>query len=143
MIGSILAVCTGNICRSPLAEAYLRERLPKVRVTSAGVGALVGEPVAEHAVTVAEEAGLQLDEHRGRQVDGAAVRGSDLILVMERGQQAWIESRYPHARGRIFLLGHWSEGTEVPDPYGRDLDAFRLAFSRIRDYCDAWIARLP
>src|SRR5690606_6892784 len=115
MFERILVVCVGNICRSPMAEALLREALPGRRVSSAGIGALVGEPADPLAVQLMRERGLDIGAHRGRQLDEPLLRENDVLLVMERGHREWIESRWPQARGRVYRWGHWSD-FEVPDP---------------------------
>lgn len=142
---SILTVCTGNICRSPLAEARLRQRLAEagadVHVASAGVGALVDEPADPHAVTVAAELGMDLSTHRGQQLTLSLGEAYELILVMENGQKEWIVSRYPVLQGRVYRLGHWQD-LDIPDPYGRSLQRFRAAASQIDLAVDHWLERI-
>lgn len=142
MINRILVVCTGNICRSPLAEALLRAQLPDLHVGSAGIGALVGFPADPNAVEVGVEQGLDLSEHAARQLDEALVAESDLILAMDNSHVAWINKNFPHARGRAFLLGHWDAGSEVPDPYGGSLDNFRQAYELAQPLATSWVQRL-
>lgn len=142
MINRILVVCTGNICRSPLAEALLRSQLPDLHVSSAGIGALVGHSADPNAVAVAEEQGLDLSAHKARQLDSALVAESELVLVMDNSHLNWINQQYPHARGRVFLLGHWRDGAEVPDPYGHSLASFRKAYELLRPFAQSWVQRL-
>lgn len=142
MIKRILVVCTGNICRSPLAEALLRAELPELNVASAGIGALVGEPADPNALEIAAEQGLDVDDHIARQLDDNLVAESDLILVMDKGHADWINQNFPHARGRVFLLGHWNDEAEVPDPYGRSIESFRKVYDLIRPFAQSWVARL-
>ena len=68
MFNSILVICTGNICRSPLGERFLRKMLPDKRIDSAGTGALVGHAADESASKIAVLNGLTLDGHQGRQL---------------------------------------------------------------------------
>lgn len=142
MIRNILVVCTGNICRSPLAEALLRARLPECGVTSAGVGALVGRPVEAHAAAVAEAAGLDLSAHRARQITLEMATAQDLLLMMDAGHLAWVNQRYPELRGRSFLLGHWQAKRDVPDPYQQPRAAFERAFALIQEDAAKWVERL-
>lgn len=142
----ILVVCVGNICRSPMAAALLAEALSGKgeearQVESAGIGALVGAPADPKAVELMEERGLGLAGHRGRQLDGELLRSHDLVLVMERGHQAWIESRWPEARGRVYRWGHWSD-FEVPDPYKKDESAFREVLALIERGLAEWKEKL-
>ena len=83
MFDSILVVCTGNICRSPIGEQLLRQLLPGKQITSAGIFGLEGSPADIHAQDVARRHGLSLGEHRARKLTPQIMRESDLILVME------------------------------------------------------------
>lgn len=143
MFQNILVLCTGNICRSPMAEAVLRTRLAKdaIRVGSAGTGALVGYPADPLAVEVAHEFGFDLSQHRGRQATTPLLTSADLVLVMTRAHADWVHGMAPPLRGRVQLLGRWRD-LEIPDPYGQDRQAFGSVFEQI-DACIAdWLPRL-
>ncbi|WP_243317502.1 low molecular weight protein-tyrosine-phosphatase [Geothrix paludis] len=154
-IRRILVLCEGNHCRSPLAEALLRKALdPGIEVRSAGLGALVAQPAHEETRRLAAELGLDLEAHRGRQVSPELIRDSDLVLVMDRAQKEACEALTPHARGRVFLLGHWlsseGEGTdagktggqEIADPIQGGPEAHRLACEHIQGAIQTWLPRL-
>jgi len=142
MFEKILVVCVGNICRSPMGEALLSQALPDTsRVSSAGIGALVDEPADTKVLELMRERGLDMSMHRGRQLDEALLRANDLLLVMERGHQEWIESRWPQARGRVYRLGHWSN-FDIPDPYRKDEAAFREVLALIERGIMEWKERL-
>ena len=142
---SILVLCEGNYCRSPMAEYLLRASLgPQVVVESAGLGALHGASAAPEARTLMAERGLDISAHRARQLTTQSALAADLILVMDRRQKARCESMVPSARGRIFLLGHWlPDGRqEIADPYRRGPEAFRTALNHIDHAVTAWLPRL-
>ena len=124
MIDRILVICIGNVCRSPIAAAMLSAALPDKTVESAGTGALVDDPADPLAVQLMQERAIDLSSHRARQLDQSLLFKNDLLLVMDGEQRAWIEARWPHARGRVFRWGHWS-GFDVADPYRRGEQAFR------------------
>ena len=142
---NILVVCTGNICRSPIGEVLLRQRIEaaggSAEVASAGTGAVVGSGAHEHSIAVLSEAGLSARDHVARQFDGVADARFELILVMESGHKRWIQRSFPQLGGRTYLLGHWIE-EEIADPIGQPVDAFRVCFAQIERAVDSWLPRL-
>lgn len=102
----ILTVCTGNICRSPLAEQLLRRELAEldVAVTSAGTGALVGHPMDDRAAEYSGELGGDPDGHAARQLTPDIVRESDLILVASRRHRSAVVEMLPRASRFAFTV---------------------------------------
>jgi protein-tyrosine phosphatase len=141
-INSVLVVCVGNICRSPLGERALAARLAKVSVSSAGLGALVGAEADPDAARAAEELGIFLNNHRARQWTGAIGAAHDLILVMEPEQRLSIVKAHPELSGKTFLMSQWSGGAAINDPYKRSIEMHRAVAKEIVTGADAWAARL-
>lgn len=141
-IGSILVVCIGNICRSPLGERLLAAGLPGVRVSSAGLAAVVGAAADRAAAASAALAGIDLSGHVARQLTEEIGRDHDLILVMEPAHRAGIGRRFPQLSGRTMLLSHWSDGKAIADPYRRDEAAHLAARDAIIAGANGWISRL-
>lgn len=128
----LLFVCTGNTCRSPLAEAIARkiaiERgLPNVEVASAGTSAWEGAPASDGSLLVGMERRMDLGAHRSQPLTRGLVEGSDLILVMSPHHLERVEAL--GGGGRAFLLTAYPapgpHGRSVPDPIGADLDVYR------------------
>jgi protein-tyrosine phosphatase len=112
---SILVLCEGNICRSPMAEGLLAAGLPDMSVRSAGLGALVGKPADETAVALMRDRGIDIAGHRAVQVNRAMCVESDVILVMDGEQRQRLQKMYPEVHGRVFRIGEYAD-TDVPDP---------------------------
>jgi protein-tyrosine phosphatase len=142
---SVVVVCIGNICRSPMGEALLASRLRALgcgtRVSSAGIGAMVGMPADPLSIVLMEEMGLDIGAHRGRQLDPSRVDAHTLLLVMSDEQRRWILKRRRDLAGRVARFGRWGEG-DIADPVGRgrqEFEAARDAIVRALDgWCRAW-----
>lgn len=141
MFESILVVCIGNICRSPMGERLLRQALPSKQVHSAGLGALVGNPADAHSVALMHAQGIDLSDHVAQQITAELVANHELILVMTERQKTGLESQYPSARGKVFRYCHW-QGADVPDPYQLDVAAFEQALALIEQGTADWAAKL-
>ncbi|HSC26283.1 MAG TPA: hypothetical protein VLD67_03360 [Vicinamibacterales bacterium] len=124
---SILFVCAGNLCRSPIAEALFRQiaasrpALSAIEVGSAGTFALDGDGAVQEAIDIAREAfDLDISGHRARNV---ARLEADLILTMDGSVTRAVNRLQPN--GRVELLGEYAgTGEIVADPYGRSPEAF-------------------
>lgn len=115
----ILTVCTGNICRSPVAELALARALspvPEVRVASAGTGALVGGSVPRQAQLLAAKDGIDASSHHARQIDVSMIRDADLIVAMSREHRRDIVQALPGAMRRCFTLRELARVAEAVEP---------------------------
>ena len=129
----ILVVCKGNICRSPFAAQLLAGRVKTVEVRSAGLEASGRDPADPAAVRAAMRRGACLDAHRTRPMSDVDVAWADLVLGMEGTHAAAIAVRWPAARAKVRLLGHFlpEPPFAIDDPWGRSDDVFDLTFERI------------
>lgn len=137
MIESVLVVCEGNICRSPLACAMLARSLPTIGFSSAGTHALVGEGADPLIVELARDRGMQLEDHVATPLTDERVRSADLILTMTKAQRDQIEHAWPFVRGKVYRLIE-TEGVDVVDPYRRHRATFDLAVAQIEHGVAHW-----
>ncbi|MDI6784696.1 MAG: low molecular weight protein arginine phosphatase [bacterium] len=137
----ILLVCTGNICRSPIAEGLLKQMLENknicnVTVQSVGIGAGNGFPASANAVTAMQELGINIASHRSQQITQSLIADSDLILVMEVYHREYILSYVPEAEEKVRLVKefgiHTNSSMDIQDPIGGSIDAYRYCAEEIR-----------
>lgn len=147
-VRNVLFVCARNLCRSPLAEAYFRDKARKesvlISVNSAGIETLPGRPAHNLAREVAGQFGVSLENHAAKQLYQKLLDQSDLILVMEVSQKERLARLYPHERHKIFVLGRFcsSGSLDIADPHRGSREDFRICFERIKDSCDRLIEKL-
>ena len=118
---TILFLCTGNVCRSPMAEGLFRHAVKgrgEFRIVSAGIGAVDGEVPTQHSVQAMREIGINISHQRSRALTSELVRSADLILGMTHSHTDTVALLYPSAAEKTFLLREFDETLE---PYEKDI----------------------
>jgi protein-tyrosine-phosphatase len=145
----ILVICTGNICRSPMAEVLLRQRVEKEGLTgwdveSAGSWTVDGEPASRYAIQLMTERGLDLTSHRSRRVNRHIMEQADLVLVMTQGHSEALRLEFPDLREKIYMLSEMRNGYryDIDDPYGGPLAEYRACATTLVDLIDAGFERI-
>lgn len=144
MFKKILFVCVGNVCRSPMAACILSKQLTdkSFSISSAGLAAMVDEPMDPLACEILNKHGYQNTEHKATQLQRAHVQDADLILVMEKSLIEAVLRIAPEARGKIFTVGRWQEDRVIPDPYKQSRSVFEHTFVLIHEAVTLWIKHL-
>jgi protein-tyrosine phosphatase len=123
-----------------MAEILLRRQLQGrgICVESAGLVAMVGNPIDPLAESVLSTHGFTGRPHVARQVTPAIIDAADLVLAMEKRHLTALHALFPSTRERSFLLGKWQGDAEVADPYGRQRSAFERAYQSIETALMRW-----
>lgn len=145
----ILVVCTGNICRSPVVEALLRQALRQQgldetwRVSSAGTWAPAGAPASLYSALLLAERGLDISQHRSRLVNQAMIDQADLILCLELGHAEALRSEFLQAADKIHLLAATAgPAYSVEDPYGGPREGYERMVAEVSNLVQRGLPRL-
>lgn len=127
----ILFVCTGNTCRSPMAEGILRDIAKKsnldIEVSSAGIFAQDGGDISSNAIEVMKEIGIDISSYKSKSIDEDALKNADVILTMGHSHKLFIEEKYEAYKDKVFTLLEYVYGfkSDIVDPYGGDLSIYK------------------
>lgn len=144
----ILIICTANICRSPVTEALLRDRLYQRgledwTVSSAGTWAMQIRGASANSIIVASEYGLDIQDHEARMVKKQHLRESDLVLCMEVGHAEALRAEFADQAYKVYLLSEMSgRPYSVSDPYGEPLIAYQRMAAELAQLIDNGLDRI-
>jgi protein-tyrosine-phosphatase len=138
----ILFVCTGNTCRSVMAQGLFKnmlreEGIKDVKVSSAGIAALPSFAIYGVLEKVLKEEDIEISNHKPTRVTPQIVKDADLILVMEKRHKEAILEMAPEVKNRVFLLKKFAgekKNLDIPDPIGQPEEAYRSRLEEIREY---------
>jgi protein-tyrosine-phosphatase len=146
-----IMVCTGNICRSPMAEGLLRDRWQRMGrtdlvVSSMGIHGLDAHPASHHAREICAENGIDISGHLSRPLVPEEMSEAFVIFTMERMQKEFVQLFHPDARGKVFLLAAWpgkeTRKSNVEDPIGASERVYRRVYDTIESHIDRIVPHL-
>jgi protein-tyrosine-phosphatase len=148
-MSAILLVCTGNLCRSPMAAGLLQRRLEesglegRYQIASAGVWAVDGEPASSNAVEVMAQRGIDISGHIAHTVKAQDMAEADLVLVMSREHARMLKNTWPQYGWKIHLLSEMSgKRKDIADPYLGTVEEYRTTADILAGYIDKGLARI-
>lgn len=135
----LLFVCTGNTCRSPMAQGLARKYLPEgIEIASAGIQAFDGDKASDYAVMALKKIGSDISEHRSVRVTKSMLESADYVLTMTKNQEKMLTSLYPEYINRIMSLGSFiGSDKEISDPWGGSADHYSQCALEIEELIKA------
>ena len=146
MAHTILFICTGNICRSPMAEGLFKNLVDQNKadliVKSAGVGAQNGQPPSENAIRAMQDLEIDISPQRSQMMTAELASEADMIIGMTHGHIEMVNLMFPHAAEKTFLLREFDDSLplherEIPDPLGGSYEIYCQCRDQIREGIDS------
>lgn len=145
---NILFVCTGNTCRSPMAEGIFKsllkdKNIDNINVGSAGISAFEGDIANEKAIYALKNKGIDIGEHKSRQLTMEIIKNSDLVLTMTTGHKRMIVNALPDYSSKVFTIKEYvhisnnedltGKNLDIADPYGLDYKIYEKCAEEIEE----------
>ncbi len=145
MFHSVLILCIGNICRSPVAEGILKKMSEQYQlglsVSSAGVHAMVDDPAQPHSIEVARARGVDITAHRARQLSAEILLEHEIVLVTDETVRKIAMQQYPFSTGKIKKIGDFRQ-QEIVDPYRKPKENFEAMYVDIENCLQDWLQKI-
>jgi protein-tyrosine-phosphatase len=140
---NILFVCTGNTCRSPMAEAILNHKTTDIHVKSAGVFAVDGNPTSKNTVEALREEGIRV-EHYSQLLTEELVDWATCILTMTQSHKQLVLDRFPQAITKTHTIREYATNVQgdVIDPFGGPLSIYRKTYAELTELADVLISKI-
>lgn len=142
MTDQLIFICTGNTCRSPMAEGFFRvlggeDRL-QLLASSAGTFTDGGIPASKNAIIAAHELGAEISAHRSRRLTAEMVEQAKYVVCMTMAHLERVKTEFPEAEAKLYTLSQ----RDVQDPFGGNLDCYRETAKQIHDAVEQLIVRM-
>lgn len=149
MSHTVLFVCTGNVCRSPMAGALFNAKAKRVGeneewvALSAGTWALENQPTSGHVITTMKERGIDLTTHRGHQITADDLTHSDVVIVMTQNHRDALAAEFPQHKNKIHLMSEIDGRVyDISDPYGGTLPEYQLCAQKLEEMIERGYERI-
>ncbi|MBC1424822.1 low molecular weight protein arginine phosphatase [Listeria seeligeri] len=126
---NVLFVCTGNTCRSPLAEKILKDLRPDIAVRSAGTHAVNGDAISEKSKQILLQMDLETD-HQAKKLNQVDIDWANEIYTMTKAQVQELQMRFPNSSSKIKLVTE--DNSDIPDPYGGSIEQYEITYYELK-----------